>query len=150
MLDMAQAEKLLAGCVSGAITILSTYPLEVLRTRMALAGGTASMGQMTRQIWKEHGPKGYYQVHASSLLGRRQEQPLWTLQACFCILHICGASQILAVFAVGILYLSCEEFVAQIKAAWEVLCQSQASPGLYNDSLVADSTTCAPYVAEEV
>ena len=106
---MAQAEKLLAGCVSGAITILSTYPLEVLRTRMALAGGTASMGQMTRQIWKEHGPKGYYQVHATSPPSCRQEHPLWSLELCFCNLYTCGVPQFVTMFTVVVQSFSCLE-----------------------------------------
>ena len=57
-----QIEKVFAGCVAGAAAILSTYPLETLRTRMSIAGGSVSIVGGIQQIWQQQGIAGFYQV----------------------------------------------------------------------------------------
>ena len=67
---LMQWEKLFSGCVAGATAILSTYPLETLRTRMAISEGKLGLWGSTTQIWQQQGVSGFYQVlllHSLSL-----------------------------------------------------------------------------------
>ena len=48
--------------MAGAAAILSTYPLETLRTRMSIAGGSVSITGGIQQIWQQQGIAGFYQV----------------------------------------------------------------------------------------
>lgn len=51
--------RLASGSLSGVLSVLMTYPLEVVRVRMAFAShkeGRASLTQTCKQIWHEHAP----------------------------------------------------------------------------------------------
>lgn len=62
-----QWEKLFSGCMAGATAILSTYPMETLRTRMALSGGRLSLPGSCKQIWQQQGISGFYQVKSQTI-----------------------------------------------------------------------------------
>lgn len=49
----------LFGSAAGAVAAGLTTPLDVLKTRMMLAERKVSMVHMTREIWRESGPKAF-------------------------------------------------------------------------------------------
>ena len=87
-----QWEKLFSGCVAGATAILSTYPLETLRTRMAISEGRLGLWGSTAQIWRQQGVSGFYQVQLPLIFclllhfWRGSVKGVWLLS---CILYIC-------------------------------------------------------------
>lgn len=64
-----QLEQVFAGCMAGACSIMATYPLEVLRTRASLAGGSAGIPSAVSQILAQQGIGGFYQVRRTLATG---------------------------------------------------------------------------------
>ncbi|KAF6236527.1 hypothetical protein HO173_005308 [Letharia columbiana] len=59
-----EAEAFISGAVAGASATTFTYPLDLLRTRFAAQGPDkvyASLRGGIRDIWREEGPKGFFQ-----------------------------------------------------------------------------------------
>lgn len=59
-----EAEAFISGAVAGASATTFTYPLDLLRTRFAAQGPVkvyASLRGGIRDIWREEGPKGFFQ-----------------------------------------------------------------------------------------
>ena len=62
---ISPAASLACGCLSGVVTATATFPLDVVRRRMQVAGsgragGGASYGGVLRQILRERGVRGLY------------------------------------------------------------------------------------------
>jgi solute carrier family 25 phosphate transporter 23/24/25/41 len=62
---------MISGALAGAITQFIIYPLEIIKTRMALnkSHKRATMLLITNEIIRQHGPKGLYKGLSASLLG---------------------------------------------------------------------------------
>lgn len=59
-----EADAFISGAVAGASATTFTYPLDLLRTRFAAQGPDkvyASLRSGIRDIWREEGPKGFFQ-----------------------------------------------------------------------------------------
>ena len=48
------------GCVSGAVAATATTPLDVLKTRMMLSTGNVRLGDLSREIWRQAGPRAFF------------------------------------------------------------------------------------------
>ena len=62
------AERLISGAMAGAASCVSIYPLEVIKTRMALAH-YSSVGDCARSIVRREGAAALWQGLGASLLG---------------------------------------------------------------------------------
>ncbi|KAI8464682.1 MAG: mitochondrial substrate carrier family protein B [Monoraphidium minutum] len=60
-----QRRALVCGCLSGLVTATATFPLDVVRRRMQVAGqgrpgGGPSYGGVMREVWRARGAAGFY------------------------------------------------------------------------------------------
>ena len=62
-------ERLVSGAMAGAASCVSIYPLEVIKTRMALAHHHSSVGECARSIVRREGAIALWQGLGASLLG---------------------------------------------------------------------------------
>ncbi|KAK3421264.1 hypothetical protein EUGRSUZ_G01923 [Eucalyptus grandis] len=65
--------RLLAGGVAGAVAQTTVYPMDLVKTRLQThvsdGGKIPSLGQMTRDIWVQEGPRAFYRGVVPSLIG---------------------------------------------------------------------------------
>lgn len=65
--------RLLAGGLAGAVAQSAVYPMDLVKTRLQThvpdGGKFPSIGQMTRDIWVQEGPRAFYRGVVPSLIG---------------------------------------------------------------------------------
>lgn len=65
--------RLLAGGLAGAVAQTAVYPMDLVKTRLQThvsdGGKFPSLGQMTRDIWVQEGPRAFYRGVVPSLMG---------------------------------------------------------------------------------
>ena len=64
-------ERFVAGAAAGAVAQASIYPLELVRTRLAVSppGSYAGIIDAARQVWAREGPRAFYRGIGPSLVG---------------------------------------------------------------------------------
>lgn len=67
--ELSVVGRLAAGACAGMTSTLVTYPLDVLRLRLAVDSTTRSMGQVAGTMLREEGLKSFYKGLGPSLLG---------------------------------------------------------------------------------
>nr|CAD1842937.1 unnamed protein product [Ananas comosus var. bracteatus] len=71
--DIGASGRLIAGGLAGAVAQTAIYPMDLVKTRLqtyACEGGKVpSLGTLSRDIWRQEGPRAFYRGLVPSLLG---------------------------------------------------------------------------------
>jgi solute carrier family 25 (mitochondrial phosphate transporter), member 23/24/25/41 len=71
--EIGLSERLIAGGLAGAVAQTTIYPIDLVKTRLQTfaceSGNVPSIGALSRDIWKQEGPRAFYRGVVPSLLG---------------------------------------------------------------------------------
>lgn len=71
--EIRPSERLVAGGLAGAVAQTAIYPVDLVKTRLQTfvceSGKVPSIGELSRDIWKQEGARAFYRGAVPSLLG---------------------------------------------------------------------------------